>query len=113
MSLERSGYIVESQLGHFGIGLDRCPLRFRRGRKSELPHQEASRVRFVMTFHQFLSLLVSVKTCVEALRIQLIEIIGVFSCKHNHQQYLHKNPNGYCGLSGCFDSENQKVLFPS
>jgi len=21
--------------------------------------------------------------------------------KHYHQQYFHKNPNGYCGLSGC------------
>jgi peptide-methionine (S)-S-oxide reductase len=21
--------------------------------------------------------------------------------KHYHQQYLHKNPGGYCGLSGC------------
>jgi len=29
--------------------------------------------------------------------------------KHYHQQYLAKNPNGYCGLSGCGISYSEKL----
>jgi peptide methionine sulfoxide reductase MsrA len=39
--------------------------------------------------------------------VKYIEFLG----KRYHQQYLAKNPGGYCGLNGCYDKGNQKVLF--
>ena len=27
--------------------------------------------------------------------------IEYYFAENYHQQYLHKNPNGYCGLGGC------------
>jgi len=35
------------------------------------------------------------------LNSQTQQIQGVTGMEYYHQQYLAKNPNGYCGLSGC------------
>ena len=36
----------------------------------------------------------------------MAESTRVLFAEVNHQQYLHKNPGGYCGLSGCNISAN-------
>jgi peptide-methionine (S)-S-oxide reductase len=33
--------------------------------------------------------------------MKVAETTRVFCGKQNHQQYLAKNPAGYCGLGGC------------
>jgi peptide-methionine (S)-S-oxide reductase len=33
--------------------------------------------------------------------VETTESTRVFLCEHKHQQYLAKNPDGYCGLGGC------------
>jgi peptide-methionine (S)-S-oxide reductase len=36
---------------------------------------------------------------------EIIQATTFYFAEEHHQQYLHKNPGGYCGLGGCFSGQ--------